>query len=88
MTNKSKIALAATLIFGAASAALADDQFDVNIYRPASPPSPYALNGQDGYGAFAQANSWGTIRPAAPRVAKPFTIEEKRLFERAATPSP
>lgn len=88
MMNKSKIALAAALIFGAASSALADDQFDVNIYRPASPAGPYALNGQDGYSAFARVNSFGTIRPAARRVAKPFTIEEKRLFERAATSSP
>jgi hypothetical protein len=88
MLTKSNTVLAAALIFGAASAAVADEQFDVNIYRPVSPPHPLALNGQDGYGAFAQANSRGTIRQAGPRVVKPFTIEEKRLFERTTSPSP
>lgn len=46
MITKTHIAVIAALLVGSASAALADSQFDVNIYRPTVQ--------DNGLGAFAQ----------------------------------
>jgi hypothetical protein len=74
MSTKTRIAVIAAVLFGTASLVLANDQFDVNIYRPAIPGS--ALD------AFA-------LSPTNPNGAKggavrPFTADEKLMFDRAA----
>jgi hypothetical protein len=79
MLTKTKTALVAALMLGSVSgAALADGQFDVNIYRPA--PQDNAL------GAYAQEPVQSEER-TDPRAAKPFTIEEKLWMDRASQPS-
>ena len=69
-----RIAVIAAVLVGSASVALANDQFDVNIYRPSISHSPL--------GAYAQSPapgwSYGTTG-----VAKPFSAEEKQMFDRA-----
>jgi hypothetical protein len=69
-----RIAVIAAVLVGTASAALANDQFDVNIYRPTIVDNPA--------GAYAQspASNWGGGSVAAP---KGFSVEEKQMFERA-----
>ena len=51
MLSKSKVALVAALVFGSASAALAEEPFDVNIYRPVPPA---AATNTGARGAYAQ----------------------------------
>jgi hypothetical protein len=69
-----RIALVVALLVGSASVAVANDKFDVNIYRPAIQYSPLD--------AFAQSpsasrgnGSTGTMRS--------FSSEEQRWFEKA-----
>jgi hypothetical protein len=72
MLTKTKAAAVAAILLGSVTGAVADAQFDVNIYQPTVQNN--ALS------AYAQASP----RAAAPRAAKPFTIEEKILFDRAS----
>jgi hypothetical protein len=74
MLNKTKLALAAALLAGFGTVASADEQFDVNIYRPV----PQA----NAFEALAQAPAHIAPRREALAV-RPFTREEKLLFERA-----
>jgi hypothetical protein len=74
MLTKSKLILAAVLVVGTASGALADAQFDVNIYRPAV---------QNDMSAYAQVPAQ-VRRNNGPAAVKPHTIEEKLWFERAS----
>jgi hypothetical protein len=69
MSTKTIVVIAAVL-FSSMSFALANDQFDVNIYRPAVPGS--AVD------AFA-------LSPTNPNGApvRPFTAEERLMFDRA-----
>jgi hypothetical protein len=70
-----RIAVIAAVLVGTVSAALADNsQFDVNIYRPTVVDNPL--------GAYAQspASSWGHGTTGA---VKPFSAEEKTMFDRA-----
>jgi hypothetical protein len=72
MLTKSKMMLAAALVFGSASVALADAQFDVDIYRPAV---------QNDMSAYAQVR-----RNNAPATVKPVSPAEQKWFERASSP--
>jgi hypothetical protein len=69
-----RIAVIAAVLVGSASVALANDQFDVNIYRPTIIDNPL--------GAYAQspASSWGSGSVATH---KGFSLQEKQMFERA-----
>jgi hypothetical protein len=69
-----RIAVIIALLFGPTSVALANDQFDVNIYRPTIHSSPL--------GAYAQSPSgnWGN---AGTGTVKSFSDEERRWFEKA-----
>jgi hypothetical protein len=72
MLTKTKAAAVAAILLGSVSGAVADNsQFDVNIYRPTVQDS--AL------GAYAQLRGQQNHQ-----VVKPFTIEEKLLFDRAS----
>ena len=53
MSAKSKIVLVAAFVFGSASAALADEHFDINIFR-AVPQSPAFATYMGGLDAYAQ----------------------------------
>ena len=70
-----RIALIAAVLVGTASVAFANDQFDVNIYRPTIVDSPL--------GAYAQspAGQWGNGSTGV--VKGGFSKEEKQMFERA-----
>jgi hypothetical protein len=73
MLTKTKAAVVAAILLGSVSGAVADNsQFDVNIYRPTQQ--------DNALGAYAQEPA----RATAPRAVKPFTIEEKLLFDRAS----
>ena len=76
MTTKTSIAAVVAVLIGSASVALANDQFDANIYRPAIQGSPVD--------AFAQSPSlnWGVNGSTGS--LKPFTVEEKAMFDRAS----
>lgn len=76
MLTKSKMALAAAFVLGTASGALANTQFDVNIYRPAV---------QNDLGAYAQEPAQIQRRHDAPTVA-PQAPAEKLWFDRASSP--
>jgi len=78
MITQTSIAAVVAVLVGSASVALANDQFDVNINRPAMPSNPAD--------AFANAPSlnWGVKRSTGP--LKPFTAEEKAMFDRASRP--
>jgi hypothetical protein len=66
----------AALLIGSAPVALANDQFDVNIYRPTIQHSPMDAYAQSRSGAWGNGNgSTGT--------AKSFSEEERRWFEKA-----
>ena len=69
-----RIAVIAAVLVGTGSASLANEQFDVNIYRPTVSANPLA--------AYAQSPapnwSYGTVG-----TAKPFSAEEKQMFDRA-----
>ena len=69
-----RIAMIVALLLGSASVAFANDQFDVNIYRPAITVSPL--------GAYAQSPStqWGNGSTGS---VKGFSAQEKQMFERA-----
>ena len=70
MLTKTKAAVVSAILLGSVSGAVADPQFDVDIYRPTVQGS--ALS------AYAQS-------PANNhRAVKPFTIQEKLLFDRAS----
>jgi len=62
MLSKSKAVLVAALVFGSASAALAEEPFDVNIYRPVPPAGATNMAAQH---AYAQV-------PASHRAKKEF----------------
>ena len=74
MLTKSKLIIAAVLVVGTTSGALADAQFDVDIYRPAV---------QNDMSAYAQVPAQ-VRRNNGPATVKPHTIEEKLWFERAS----
>jgi hypothetical protein len=78
MSTKSKLILAAALLLGTASGALANSQFDVNIYRPTV---------QDGLSAYARvpAARVPARRNGAPAI-RPFSPAERQWFERASSP--
>ena len=69
-----RITVIAAVLVGTASAALANDRFDVNIYRPTVVDNPLA--------AYAQspASSWGSGSVATQ---KGFSLQEKQMFDRA-----
>jgi hypothetical protein len=72
MLTKAMTAVAAAILLGSVSGALADNsQFDVNIYRPATQNSTL--------GAYAQEPT-----QVKERAVKPFTIEEKLWMDRAS----
>jgi hypothetical protein len=64
------IAVIAAVLFASASFALANDRFDVNIYRPAVP------------GNAVDAFALSPMNPNGAAV-RPFTAEEKLMFDRA-----
>jgi len=70
-----RIAVIAAILVGTASAAFAEESFDVNIYRPTIVQSPL--------GAYAQspAGQWGNGSTGV--VKKGFSAEEKQMFDRA-----
>ena len=70
MSSKTSIAVVAAILFGSASFALANDQFDVNIYRPVIP------------GSAVEAFALSPVNPNGGTV-RPFTAEEKLMFDRA-----
>ena len=77
MITKTSIAAVVAVLIGSASVALANDQFDANIYRPAIQGNPVD--------AFAQSPSslnWGVNGSTGS--LKPFTAEEKAMFDRAS----
>ena len=69
-----RIAVIAAILVGTASAAFAEESFDVNIYRPTIVQSPL--------GAYAQspAGQWGN---GSTGVVKGFSAGEKQMFDRA-----
>jgi hypothetical protein len=76
MLTKTKAAVVAAILLGSVSGAVADNsQFDVNIYRPTQQ--------DNALGAYAQEPTQALNR-VSPRAVKPFTIEEKLLFDRAS----
>jgi hypothetical protein len=75
MLTKSKLMLAAALVLGTASGALADAQFDVDIYRPAV---------QSDLSAYAQVPQ--IRRNNGPATVKPQLPAEKLWFDRASSP--
>lgn len=70
MFRKSMLAVAAALIFGSVSAALADEHFDVNIYR-ASPQSPAFATYMGALGSYAQVQT-----PRRTTLRAPSSAEE------------
>ena len=78
MITKTSIAAVVAVLIGSTSVALANDQFDANIYRPAIQSNPAD--------AFANAPSlnWGV--KGSTRALKPFTADEKAMFDRASRP--
>jgi len=73
MLTKTKAAVVAAILLGSVSGAVADNsQFDVNIYRPTQQ--------NNALGAYAQEPA----QSVRPRAVKPFTIQEKLLFDRAS----
>ncbi len=70
MLTKTKAAVVAAILLGSVTGAVAGTQFDVNIYQPSVQ--------DNALGAYAQspANNHRTV--------KPFTIQEKLLFDRAS----
>ena len=73
MSAKSKFALVALFVLSSASVALADEHFDVNIYRPAQ-HSPAFATDVGALGAHAQA--------LANHVAP--SVDETRLFAKGS----
>jgi hypothetical protein len=67
--------MVAALLVSSASVALANDQFDVNIYRPAIQHSPL--------GAYAQSPTGNLGNGGITGTAKSFSVEEQRWFEKA-----
>jgi len=76
MLTKTTLTLAAALVLGTASGALANTEFDVNIYRPAV---------QDDLGAYAQEPARIQRGHDGTTVA-PHTPAEKLWFDRASSP--
>jgi len=76
MLTKSKLILAAALVLGTTSAALADARFDVDIYRPAV---------QDDMSAYAQAPAQ-IRRNTGSTTVRPHSPAEKLWFDRASSP--
>ena len=72
MITKTTIAALVAVLVGSTSVALANEQFDVNIYRPAVQGS--AVD------AFAQSPS---SLKGSTRAVKPTSIGEKLMFDRA-----
>ena len=75
MITKSTIIAIVAVLVGSASAAFANDQFDVNIYRPAIQHSPMDAYAQSPSGNWGNGSNTGT--------AKSFSDEERRWFEKA-----
>jgi len=77
MLTKSKLILAAALVLGTASGALADAQFDVDIYRPAV---------QNDMSAYAQVPAQ-VRRNTGSTTVQPHSPAEQLWFERASARS-
>jgi hypothetical protein len=73
MFSKSKVALVAAFVVSSASVALADEHFDVNIYRPV-PQSPAFATYMGALSAYAQV----PVAHAAP------SADESRLFAKGS----
>jgi len=76
MSTKSKLILVAAFVFGTASTALADEHFDINIFRTV-PQSPAFATYMGGLSAYAQVPTM-RVRQAAP------TVAELRLFAKGS----
>ena len=74
MITKSTIIAIFAVLVGSASAAFANDQFDVNIYRPGIQHSP-----MDAY-AQAPSRTWGN---GSTGTVKSYSSGEQRWFEKA-----
>jgi hypothetical protein len=89
MSTRIGVAVIAAVLLGSASPALADDQFDVNIYRPTIQDNPVGRPGiqdrpiiQDHpLGAYAQSPP---LMGGGKGAVLPFTAGEKALFDRAS----
>jgi hypothetical protein len=75
MITKTSIAALVAVLIGSASVALANDQFDVTIYRPAIQ--------DNALGAFAQSPSVNGRGNGGSGPSKVFSAEEKAMFDRA-----
>jgi hypothetical protein len=75
MLTKTKAAVVAAILLGSVSGAFADARFDVSLYHA----NPYQTANDNALSAYAQQHN-----VVAPRAVKPFTIEEKLLFDRAS----
>jgi hypothetical protein len=69
-----RLAMMVALLIGSATVAVANDKFDINIYRPAIQHSP-----MDAY-AQSPSTQWGN---GATGSVKGFSAQEKQMFERA-----
>ena len=76
MLTKSTLTLAAALVLGTASVALANTEFDVNIYRPAV---------QNDLSAYAQEPAQ-IMRGNGDTTVAPHSPAEKLWFDRASSP--
>jgi hypothetical protein len=74
MTTLKKVLLATVLVSATASSVLANNQFDVDIYRPAIQ--------DNALGAYARVP--GNGMGAQPRAVRPFSIEEQRWFDKGS----
>jgi hypothetical protein len=79
MITKSTIVAIVAVLVGSASAAFANDQFDVTIYRPAIQ--------DNALGAYAQSPSVDRGRNGGTGPSKLFSAEEKAMFDRAQGPA-
>ena len=75
MFTKSRIALVAAFVFSTASVALADEHFDVNIYRPAQQSPAFATY----MGATGALGAYAHVPAPAARAS-----DEMRLFEKGS----
>jgi hypothetical protein len=79
MITKTSIAVIAAVLFGSASFALANDQFDVTIYRPAIQ--------DNALGAYAQSPSLNRGGSGGTGPSKLFSAEERAMFDRTQGPA-
>ena len=75
MITKTRIAVIAAVLVGSASFALANDQFDVTINRPAIQ--------DNALGAYAQSPLLNRDGSGGTGRSKMFSAEERAMFDRA-----